>query len=93
MPLLNKPPKMVHRSTINSAEGNWDNADKSYVLIGVLRDGDDLRVIRTIVNSYNGKNEIEDANVLYSAAIQKKNQLLSKARVVEFLPTSKLVLK
>ena len=77
----------------NSAEGNRDNADKSYVLIGVLRDGDDLRVIRTIINSYNGKNEIEYANVLYSAAIQKKNRLLSKARVVEFLPTSKLVLK
>ena len=58
---------------INQTDGARKGANKSYVLLGMMEDGTNQYILRTVLNSYENEYEVSDANVVYSVA-SKKNQ-------------------
>ena len=51
---------------INQTDGARKGANKSYVLLGMMEDGTNQYILRTVLNSYENEYEVSDANVVYS---------------------------
>ena len=62
---------------INQTDGARKGANKSYVLLGMMEDGTNQYILRTVLNSYENEYEVSEANVVYSVASKKTSRPIS----------------
>lgn len=70
---LNIDKYLPNSIVINKTNFGRNGAEKSYILLGMLREKENEYVVRTVVNLFKGNLEINDVNTIYAVAT-KKNQ-------------------